>query len=108
MRKLFFLFFSLLAYSFLFSQQFGGNPPSTKWQQINTDSARIIFPAGMDSQANRVAAIVHYMAQQKPVSLGDQLKKINIVLQNQTVIPNGYVQLGPYRSEFFLTPDMNR
>ena len=107
MRKLFFLFFSLFAYHFLFSQQFGGNPPSTKWQQINTDSARIIFPAGMDSQANRVAAIVHYMAQHKPVSLGDQLKKINIVLQNQTVIPNGYVQLGPYRSEFFLTPDMN-
>ena len=107
MRKLFFLFFSLLAYSFLFSQQFGGNPPTTKWQQINTDSARIIFPAGMDSQANRVAAIVHYMAQHKPVSLGDQLKKINIVLQNQTVIPNGYVQLGPYRSEFFLTPEMN-
>lgn len=67
----------------------------------------INFPAGMDSQANRVAAIVHYMAQHKPVSLGDQLKKINIVLQNQTVIPNGYVQLGPYRSEFFLTPEMN-
>ena len=89
------------------AQQFGGNPPSHKWNQINTDSARIIFPPGLDSQANRVASIVHYLAAERPVSLGAQLKKINIVLQNETTVPNGYVQLGPFRSEFFLTPDLN-
>jgi hypothetical protein len=91
----------------LSAQEFGGNPPSTKWQQINTDTARIIFQQGRDSQANRVASIIHYLAANKPVSLGEKLKKINIVLQDQTIIPNGYVQLGPYLSEFFLTPDMN-
>ena len=32
---------------------------------------------------------------------------INIVLQNQTTIANGYVGLGPFRSEFFLTPPTN-
>ncbi len=106
MRKLIMLYLLIISFS-SFSQEFGGNPPSLKWKQINTDTARIIFPAGMDSQANRVASIVHYMAKQKPVSLGDQLRKINIVLQNQTTIPNGYVQLGPYRSEFFLNPDLN-
>jgi len=107
MRKLF--LFSVLFFSGLdlFSQQFGGNPPSLKWRQINTDTARIIYPAGLDSQASRVAALVHQLAARKPVSLGDQVKKVDIVLQNQTVIANGYVQLGPYRSEFFLTPDMN-
>ena len=26
------------------AQQFGGNPPSLKWRQINTDTARVIFP----------------------------------------------------------------
>jgi len=86
------------------AQQFGGHPPSHKWKQINTDSARIIFPAGADSMAQRVAAIVHQLASRKPISLGDRLKKINIVLQNKTTIPNGYVGLGPFRSEFFLTP----
>lgn len=89
------------------AQQFGGNPPSQKWKQIDTDTVRVIFPAGMDSSANRVASVVHYMAGQQPFSLGKQLKKISIVLQNQTVIANGYVGLGPYRSEFFLTPDPN-
>ncbi|MBL7745411.1 MAG: hypothetical protein JNN00_18215 [Chitinophagaceae bacterium] len=97
---------SLLSFSCL-AQRFGGNPPSVKWKQLNTDTARIIFPAGLDSQAQRTAAVVHYLAAQQPVSLGDKLKKINIVLQNQTIIPNAYVGLGPYRSEFYLTPALN-
>src|ERR1051325_10896054 len=91
----------------LFSQQFGGNPPSIKWRQINTDSLRVIFPVGLDSQAQRVASIIHYLAANKPFSLGNNLKKVNLVLQNQTTIPNGYVALGPFRSEFFLTPNLN-
>ncbi|MBI5858659.1 MAG: hypothetical protein HZB42_13560 [Sphingobacteriales bacterium] len=107
MNKLFtvcVLFFIPCALS---AQVFGGNPPSLKWKQINTDSARVIFPAGMDSQAKRVASIVHYLQQEKPVSPGNQLRKVNIVLQNQTTIPNAYVGLGPFRSEFYTTPDAN-
>lgn len=107
MRKLLLACCFLLFANLAMAQQFGGNPPSHKWKQLDTDTIRIIFPTGLDSQANRTASIVHYLAAQKPVSLGNQLKKINIVLQNQTTIPNGYVQLGPFRSEFFLTPDMN-
>ncbi|MES1217224.1 MAG: hypothetical protein ABUT20_17045, partial [Bacteroidota bacterium] len=103
-----FLFF--ISY-FSFSQQFGGNPPSLKWKQINTDSARIIFPAGMDSQARRVSSIVHYLASHPSAgegfSLGNKVRKINIVLQNQTTVANGYVNLGPFRSEYYLTPEMN-
>ncbi len=107
MRKLITAVCLLLVAGLAGAQQFGGNPPSHKWKQINTDSVRIIFPAGLDSQAKRTASIVHYLAAHKPVSLGNQLQKINIVLQNQTTVPNGYVQLGPFRSEFFLTPDLN-
>ena len=66
----------------------------------------------MDSQASRVASVIHYMAANSvaapgSVSLGNQLKKIQIVMQNQTTVANGYVQLGPFRSEFFLTPSGN-
>lgn len=107
MRKLFLCVAILFVYLNLCSQEFGGNPASVKWRQLNTDTARIIFPVGLDSQANRVASIIHLLAKQKPFSLGDQLKKINVVLQNQTTIPNGYVQLGPFRSEFYMTPAFN-
>lgn len=111
MRKLFISFLLLVA-GYLKAQQFGGNPPSLKWKQINTDSARIIFPAGLDSQANRVSSVVHWLAANsskglQSISLGTQLKKVNIVLQNQSTISNAYVGLGPFRSEFYLTPFPN-
>jgi hypothetical protein len=43
------------------AQQFGGNSPRTKWKQIDTDTARIIFPENLDAQAQRVANTVHYL-----------------------------------------------
>jgi hypothetical protein len=105
MRKIFFVLLSFSTCLHSFTQQFGGNPVSLRWKQINTDSVKVVFPYGLDSQAQRVASVVHYLAAEKPFSLGDRLKKVSIVLQNQTTIANGYVQMGPFRSEFFLTPD---
>jgi hypothetical protein len=32
---------------------------------------------------------------------------MSIVLQDKTTIPNAYVGLAPFRSEFYLTPDQN-
>lgn len=89
------------------AQIFGGDPPSLKWHQLNTDTARIIFPVGLGSQAQQVAAIVHALARTTLPTIGHSQRKINIVLQNQTTIPNGYVQLAPFRSEFQLTPEQN-
>src|SRR5215475_3409505 len=91
----------------LSAQVFGGNPPSLKWHQLNTDTARIIFPIGLDSQAQIVAAIVHRLAQATRPTIGSHQRKIDIVLQNQTTIANGYVGLAPFRSEFQLTPEQN-
>ncbi|MEX8547993.1 MAG: hypothetical protein V5804_10370 [Mucilaginibacter sp.] len=89
------------------AQTFGGNPPSLKWQQINTPAARIIFPKGLDSSASRVASIIKYMNKDIAPTIGFRQKKINIVLQNQTTVSNGYVGLAPFRSEYYLTPDQN-
>src|SRR5690349_4974133 len=89
------------------AQEFGGNPSSIKWKQINTDTARVIFPAGMDSTAQKVSSLVHWLAKNNPAPLGQQLHKVNIVLQTQTIISNAYVGLAPFRSEFQLTPVLN-
>jgi hypothetical protein len=101
------LFLTFFFYTGVFAQQFGGNPPSLKWKQINTDTARIIFPPGLDSQAQQVAAIVHLLSRTTLPTIGSFQRKINIVLQNQTIITNGYVGLAPFRSEFQLTPEQN-
>lgn len=90
-----------------YTQQFGGNPASVKWSQVNTPAARIIFPNNMDSTAVRVSNIISYLNSSTENSLGIKQRKINLVLQNQTTISNGYVNLGPFKSEFFLTPLQN-
>ena len=89
------------------AQQFGGNPPSIKWQQVNTKAAKVIFPNGMDSIALEIANIVQQMNRVIQPTIGYKQKQISIVLQNQTTISNAYVGLAPFRSEFYLTPEQN-
>ncbi|MES2809240.1 MAG: hypothetical protein V4619_11470, partial [Bacteroidota bacterium] len=89
------------------AQQIGGNPPSVKWNQINTPAARVIFSTGLDSTAQRIANIIAHMNSLTAATIGNKQKKVNILLQHQTVISNAYVGLAPFRSEFYLTPDQN-
>jgi len=89
------------------AQEFGGNPPSIKWNQVNTKSARVIFPTGLDSAAEEVANIILRMNRAIQPTIGYKQKQISIVLQNQTTVANAYVGLAPFRSEFFLTPEQN-
>lgn len=102
-------FFGCLLLFFLKSQaqEFGGNKPSIKWKQINTSKARIIFPSAMDSQAIHIANTIQQIDAISAQSIGARSTTINLVLQNQTTISNGYVSLGPFRSEFYLTPLQN-
>jgi hypothetical protein len=90
-----------------YTQIFGGNPPSLRWKQINTPASRVIFPSGLDSTATRITNIISFIKEPTAATIGNKSKKINIVLQNQTTISNGYVALGPFRSEYFLTPSQN-
>ncbi len=97
----------LLIFSFAHAQEFGGEPASVKWKQINNDTVRIIFPDGWDSIAKRVATITSNEQLHFAGTIGNLSRKTGIVLHNQTVFSNGFVALGPRRSEFFLTPEQN-
>ncbi|ATL47867.1 hypothetical protein COR50_12225 [Chitinophaga caeni] len=88
------------------AQQFGANRPTHKWLQINTDTIRVIFPGHLTTEGIRVASLLRDVSAQ-PVNLGNRRGKINIVLQNETLLANGYVQMGPFRSEFYMTPPPN-
>jgi hypothetical protein len=89
------------------AQQFGGNPPSVKWEQINLAPAKVIFPVGLDSAGRLVANIILQMNGAIKGTIGPKQKQISILMQNQTTIANGYVGLAPFRSEFYLTPEQN-
>ncbi|RYY88269.1 MAG: hypothetical protein EOO15_09510 [Chitinophagaceae bacterium] len=88
------------------AQQFGGFPPSYRWQQIRTDTARVIFTPGAAVQAQRIAALIHRMAATE-TDLGNKLRPIPVVLHPNTTFANGYVGLGPFRSELYLVPGSN-
>jgi hypothetical protein len=106
LRTLMALFLLLSSTTFIRAQQFGGFPASTKWKQINTDTARIIYTPGAENEAMRVASIIHKMAGEEN-TIGTALKKINVVLHSRTTMANGYVALAPFRSEFYLVPGGN-
>ena len=101
-RLLLFTFF--MGFQFSLFTQTGPHPGTIKWRQINTENARVIFPTGFEDQGNRVANIIDYLAETDPFSLGDFNQQIQLVVHNQTVIPNGFVGIAPFRSEFYATP----
>ena len=98
------LFFIFLSFNQGTFAQLGPHPGTIKWQQINTKKVRVIFPKGFDKQGLRVANIANYMEQNKKQSIGELSEKINIVLHNRTIVPNGFVGVAPFKSEFFATP----
>ena len=94
----------MLFSTFLDAQTNGSNRYGIDWKVIKTDAANIIFAPEMEAKANRVANIIQYMRENNSLSIGPKDHKIDILIRNETIVPNGYVALGPYRSEFFATP----
>ncbi len=90
-----------------FSQQFGAFPPSTRWRQLNSDTARVIYAPAAELQARRIMSLVHKVAADTALELGSRMRKVDIVLHNRTTLANGYVALAPFRSEFYLVPGSN-
>ena len=84
--------------------QLAPHPSNIKWYQINTDKVQVIIPEGFEKQGRRVANLIHYMEENNHRSIGALSEKLSITLHNRTIIPNGFVGIAPFRSEFFATP----
>lgn len=78
-------------------------PATTKWSQIKSNNFNIIFPNGFEKEANRTANILETIHTPASQSLGVKPRKFSVILQNQNAIANGFVTIGPRRSEFFTT-----
>jgi hypothetical protein len=107
MRFFVLVFLGLLLSPLLYAQEFGGNPPRQRWKQLSSDTVRVIYAPGLDSQAQRTFSLIGRLASYDTFRLGKKLQPIDIVLQQSSVISNAYVQLGPYRSEWMLMPHLN-
>ncbi|TXF88295.1 hypothetical protein FUA23_15050 [Neolewinella aurantiaca] len=100
-------FLSLLLLTILstcVSAQIGLHPPTIDFQQIRSDHARIIFPKGYETRAMRVASLIDELQANHTRSIGEKIFDVDLILQTATTEINGYVGLGPFRSEFYATP----
>ncbi|MBO6523514.1 MAG: hypothetical protein JJ971_06810 [Balneolaceae bacterium] len=75
--------------------------------QINTDILRVIYPEGQEEEAKRISNLINYLHKNHLTTVGTRTKKIDLVLQTNRVVSNGYVSLSPYISEFYTTPFQN-
>jgi hypothetical protein len=107
MRRFSFVLLTIFCLGHARAQIFGGTPPSVTWKLMHTLPANIIYPPGLDSEARQVAFLVSALSQTTLSTIGNQQRKVDIVFHNLTIVPNGYVQLAPFRSEFQLTPSQN-
>ncbi|MEJ7646923.1 MAG: hypothetical protein WKF87_20160 [Chryseolinea sp.] len=80
------------------------NPSRLKWNQVNTEHFRVLFPVGFDTSATRVANTLEYIHAPEARTLGRGPRKISVILQNQSSLSNGFVSMIPRRSEFYTMP----
>ena len=99
--KYFVLFFLSVISFHSKAQSLGEHAYNINWKSLETENVKLIFPEGTNFQAQRIADVIEYIHNSKTVSVGNKSKKIDIVLQNQQTVSNGFVTLSPYRSEFF-------
>jgi hypothetical protein len=86
------------------AQSFGAHPSGQSWSILNSAAINIIYPLGMENQAQRVANIMNQISDGPTSSVGDKRYLFDLVLHNKTTIANGFVSLAPARAEFFCTP----
>ena len=88
----------------LFAQQ---NPPGLDWRQIQTERFKVIFPAAITTDAQRVANTLEHIYGPVSKTLRGQQKPLEVVLVNQTTEPNGFFSLAPRRTVWNSTPSPN-
>ncbi len=80
------------------------NPPSVKWSQVMTPNFRVLYSAGFEDQAQRVANSLERVRETGAKSLGSTPRRMTFILQNQSAVSNGFVSILPRRSEFYGMP----
>lgn len=79
-------------------------PASIEWRQIESETFRVIYPAGAEAQAIRSAELLstHYPVVSQ--RLGAQLRSFPLVLNPSNSLSNGFVSPLNFRSEIELNP----
>ncbi len=85
----------------------GQDPASVKWMQIKTKDFRLIFPEGYNKIANYYMNLLQLSAPYINTPYHAKLRRLNIVLHNQSATSNAMVSPAPFHADFFEMPSQN-
>ncbi|MGB2129265.1 MAG: hypothetical protein ACPHXR_07275 [Flavicella sp.] len=83
------------------AQTLGQHDANIQWQMLDSEKVRVLFPAGTEIAAKRMADVINHIHNVSAATLGDKFQKIDLVVQNQQSQSNGFVTLAPFRTEFY-------
>lgn len=106
-KKLFTAAVCLTAFYGAAAQELQNLPSSIKWQQIKSEHFKIIYPKGLEKEAQRTTNILENIYEPASHSLGASPRRFPVILQNEHTVSNGFVTVAPYRSEFFMFEPQN-
>ncbi|WP_206367872.1 hypothetical protein [Sphingobacterium chungjuense] len=78
--------------------------PRIKWEQFNLPHHRVIFPKKYRKQASSLTHYLDSMRYFANADLGSNPRKIPIILHANHILQNGFVQMGPRKTEFYPLP----
>ncbi len=82
----------------------GQAPRKTKWREIDSKHANIIYPEELEEQAQRAANLVDYLYEFETKTLKTHPAKLPLILYGQSTTTNGFAALRPRRSAWYVTP----
>jgi hypothetical protein len=83
----------------------GEDPSSVKWEKIQTDNFKLVYPKGFYEEANRYANLLEYYRPNTSYTLHNLPAKIPVVIHTRSVKSNGFVTWAPKRMEIIALPD---
>ena len=87
-----------------FAQDLGGLPGNLDWKIIKSEHVNVIATPDGEAFARRTLSIDEALIDLRPLSLGNKIAEIDVIIQNETVVPNGFVGLEPFRSFLYTSP----
>ncbi len=78
--------------------------PGRGWRKVQAPHFDVVFPLGLEADAQRVARTLEQLHAPLGQTMGSPPNRVTIVLQNESLLSNGYVALGPRRAVWITTP----
>ncbi|WP_289054721.1 TolB family protein [Carboxylicivirga marina] len=103
------IYLSIILSSFIFTLQAqyyssGADPANIKWQQVNSDVFKVVYPEEIEAEAKRFIAMLDSLYEYGGHTLAHTPKPIKVIMHAHSAYSNGFVSWAPKRMEIYPTP----